>query len=201
MYEIHYTVQTFGTGDLRVYWMTTLVLMLLLIVVIGALQVRKGWRGRVELSPEERDELVGLPMTGVQKAAWRGLAVGLSALVAITILLVSFGVVESFDRANVRLAVELLFVIGLAGQLSLMFRTADERDRRIASRAPLVQVLTLVVTLVVWSIALTERFHEAGSVPLAYLNVVFGSVILISFVGQSLGVLAGYWMSLRHGEV
>jgi hypothetical protein len=201
MYEIHYTVQTFGTGDLRVYWMTTLVLMLLLIVVIGALQVRKGRRGRVELSPEERDELVGLPMTGVQKAAWRGLAVGLSALVAITILLVSFGVVESFDRANVRLAVELLFVIGLAGQLSLMFRTADERDRRIASRAPLVQVLTLVVTLVVWSIALTERFHEAGSVPLAYLNVVFGSVILISFVGQSLGVLAGYWMSLRHGEV
>jgi hypothetical protein len=201
MYEIHYTVQTFGTGDLRVYWMTTLVLMLLLIVVIGALQVRKGWRGRVELSPEERDELVGLPMTGVQKAAWRGLAVGLSALVAITILLVSFGVVESFDRANVRLAVELLFVVGLAGQLSLMFRTADERDRRIASRAPLVQVLTLVVTLVVWSIALTARFHEAGSVPLAHLNVVFGSVILISFVGQSLGVLAGYWMSLRHGEV
>ncbi|MGW8284000.1 MAG: hypothetical protein ACWGON_11935, partial [Gemmatimonadota bacterium] len=134
------------------------------------------------------------------------LIIGVVALAAISVLLTREGVV-AYDQDNgLRLLVLGIFVVGLLGSVAftnlplLRVHTReklDERDRAVLARAPATQVALMILGLVVWVIALSERFHDEGSVPVVYLYLIFGSVILLMMIGQSLGILLGYWIGVR----
>jgi putative transcriptional regulator len=46
---------------------------------------------------------------------------------------------------------------------------------------------------VAWTIGLTEVYHGTGQKPTAYLFVIFLSVLVVSTLAQSAGILIGYW--------
>lgn len=68
----------------------------------------------------------------------------------------------------------------------------DERDRLIMAKTPRVQWLTVIFSLVAWVIALTESYHDAGQIPVIFLYLIFMSIINVSSVAQSVGILIGY---------
>ena len=75
----------------------------------------------------------------------------------------------------------------------------DERDRLIMDRAPRVQWLAVVFSLVAWTIALTEIYWEQGQIPVVFLYLIFMSVLIVSTLAQSLGIIIGYWRMDRNG--
>ena len=75
----------------------------------------------------------------------------------------------------------------------------DERDRLIADRAPQIQWLAVVFTMVAWTIALPEIYHQTGLVPSIFLYIIFMSVLIAGALGQSLGIIIGYWRMNRNG--
>jgi hypothetical protein len=76
----------------------------------------------------------------------------------------------------------------------------DERDQVILRRAGTTQVTLMILTLAAWLVALPKMFHKQGAVPVVYLYLMFGSVILVTLLGQSLGILIGYWIGGRFGQ-
>jgi hypothetical protein len=75
----------------------------------------------------------------------------------------------------------------------------DERDRLIIERSSRAQWLAVIFSLVAWTIALTEIYRDQGQVPIAFLNLIFMSTLIISTLAQSLGILLGYWRMNRNG--
>ena len=75
-----------------------------------------------------------------------------------------------------------------------------ERDRAILARAPLAQSTGLILVLAIWMISLGQMFHAEGVVPMVYIYLIFGSVILTSLIAQSVGILLGYWLGVGRGE-
>ena len=69
----------------------------------------------------------------------------------------------------------------------------DERDRLIMERAPRIQFLAVLFSLIAWVIVLTEVFRDQGQVPVIYLNLIMISTLIIGTIAQSLGILIGYW--------
>ena len=67
-----------------------------------------------------------------------------------------------------------------------------ERDRAILERAPAVQSVTTLLVLAAWMVLLTERFSSTGAVPVAWLQVVFWSCVMVHALGLPAGVLVGY---------
>ena len=68
----------------------------------------------------------------------------------------------------------------------------DERDRRIVDRAPAFQGLLMILVLAAWVLGLGEAYHDPGAVPVVYLNLIFGSTLLMHALGMSLGIIVGY---------
>ena len=66
-------------------------------------------------------------------------------------------------------------------------------------RAPRVQWLAVVFTLVAWVIVLNEVYRETDLIPAVFLYVIFMSVLIVSTLAQSLGILIGYWRMDRNG--
>jgi hypothetical protein len=66
-------------------------------------------------------------------------------------------------------------------------------------RAPRVQFLAVLFSLVAWVIVLTEAFREQGQVPIIYLTLIMISTLIISTIAQSLGILIGYWRGAGRG--
>jgi hypothetical protein len=75
----------------------------------------------------------------------------------------------------------------------------DERDRLIMERSSRAQWLAVIFTLIAWTIALTEIYHDQGEVPIAFLQLIFMSTLIISTLAQSLGILVGYREMNRNG--
>jgi hypothetical protein len=137
-------------------------------------------------------------MAPLQKRAWWGLGVGLAFAIAFALVFVLMGGIESFDTdSNFRLIINVLWLGGLAANLVIMELTlrkamVDERDKMILSRAPRVQWIAVVFTLVAWVIAFNEVYQSTGLIPAVYLYVIFMSVLFASCLGLSLGILIGY---------
>ena len=68
----------------------------------------------------------------------------------------------------------------------------DERDRLIMGRATQVQLLSVILSLIVWVIVLTEVFWEQRQVPVIFLTLIFISILIVSTLAQSFGILIGY---------
>ncbi len=144
-------------------------------------------------------------MAPLQKRAWWGLGTGLVFAVAFVLVFTLMGGVETFDEdQSFRIIIDVLWIGGLVTNLIIINLTlrkpgmVDERDKLILERAPRVQWLSAIITLVAWTVALTEYYHDTGLVPSVFLYVVFMSVLIISTLAQSLGILIGYWRMNRN---
>ena len=139
-------------------------------------------------------------MAPLQKRAWYGLAIGLVFAIALVVVFIMKGGVSTFNEdQGFRIVIDILWVGGLVANLiivNLALRKrgiVDERDRLIMDRAPRVQWLAVVFSLVIWTIALTEVYWEQGQIPVIFLYLIFMSVLIVSTLAQSIGILIGYW--------
>lgn len=145
-------------------------------------------------------------MAPLQKRAWWGLGIGLVFAAAFILVFILMGGIETFNEdQGFRIIVDVLWVGGLVANLvivNLALRKpgmVDERDLRIAERAPRIQWLAVVFTLVAWTIALNEVYRATHLIPSVYMYVIFMSVLIVSTLGQSLGIIIGYWRMNRNG--
>jgi hypothetical protein len=58
--------------------------------------------------------------------------------------------------------------------------------------------MAVIFTLVAWVIALNEVYSSTHLIPSVFLYVVFMSVLIVSTLAQSLGILIGYWRMDRN---
>ncbi|MFH1382544.1 MAG: hypothetical protein ABIH70_06565 [Chloroflexota bacterium] len=145
-------------------------------------------------------------MAPLQKRALYSLVIGLILTIILIAVLVAQGDVTAFERnLNIRLimyaamiGVPLIYLVLV--NLTLRKPTqVDERDRLIMERSGRVQYLAVIFTLVAWTIALTEIYRDQGQVPVAFLNLIFISTLIVSVLAQSLGILLVYWRMNRDG--
>jgi len=144
-------------------------------------------------------------MAPLQKRAWYSLVIGLVFAIVLVIVILVKGDITAFDEdLGFRLivyaawiGVPLVYLITV--NLSLRKpEQLDERDKLIMGRAPAVQFLGVIFSLVAWVIALTEIYRDEGQVPIIYLNFIMISTLIISTLAQSLGILIGYWRMGRN---
>ena len=145
-------------------------------------------------------------MAPMQKRALWGLALGLIFGVAFIAVFFSMGGIEEFDvNGTFRIIVDILAITALVVNLAIVNiplrnpKLADERDLQIVEWAPRVQWMAVVFTLVAWVIGLAERYRDTGQMPTAFLFVIFLSVLVVSTLAQSAGILIGYWRMNRNG--
>ncbi len=145
-------------------------------------------------------------MAPLQKRALYSFFIGLVVTVALIAVLVARGDITAFDRdPNLRLimyavlvGVPLVYLILV--NLTLRKPTqVDERDRVIIERSSRAQWLAVIFSLVAWTITLSEIYRDQGQVPIAFLNLIFISTLIISTLAQSFGILLGYWRMNRNG--
>ena len=138
-------------------------------------------------------------MAPLQKRALYGLVFGVIWAIAIIVVFILKGGVSAFNEdQGFRLIIDGLWIGGLIFYL-LLFETivrkqnqVDERDRLIMNRAPRVQWLAVIFSLVIWMIALTESYWDQGQIPVIFLYLQFMSILIVSSVAQSAGILIGY---------
>jgi len=149
-------------------------------------------------------------MAPLQKRAWYGLVIGVVWAIAIVVVFITKGGITAFpEDTGMRLLLDALFIGGLIVYLVMLFLTRpkkgqaqvtmDERDRVIMGRAPVVQLWAVIISLVVWMIALTEFYWDEGQIPVIFPSLIFFSTLIVSTVSQSVGILIGYWRMGRNG--
>ena len=134
------------------------------------------------------------------------LGIGLVLAIALIIVFTLKGDVTTFDEdLGFRLIVYALWVgVPLAYLIvvNLTLRKpgqVDERDRLIIGRAPQVQLLAIIFSLVAWIIVLTEIYWDRGQIPVVFLTLILISTLIVSTLAQSVGILIGYWRIGRYG--
>ena len=145
-------------------------------------------------------------MTPLQKRAWWGLVIGLVFAIAFTLVFILKGGIATFDEdRGFRIIIDILWVGGLIANLlivNLALRKpgmVDERDKLVLDRAPRIQWLAVIFTLVAWMILLTEAYHDTGLVPTVFLFIIFMTVLIVSTLAQCLGIIIGYWRMDTNG--
>jgi hypothetical protein len=146
-------------------------------------------------------------MAPLQKRAWWGLAAGLVFTVAFILVFFLMGGIEKFDRdATFRIIIDVLIIGGLVANLVIVNiplkkpGMVDERDKIILDRAPRLQWLAVVLTLVAWVIGLNEAYRETDLIPAVFLYVIFMSVLIVSTLAQCLGIITGYRRMDKYGQ-
>ena len=145
---------------------------------------------------------VELPATALQKVSRWGLGLGAVLAAATAGVVLVYGPERTYDDDGIRLVFTLLLlaVLVVFAVVTALIKawttredgTLDERDLEILGRAPAIQSAAMLVTMAVWMVGLVERFHEAGSVPLFYLYLIFWSCVVVNLLGLPMGVLLGY---------
>jgi len=139
-------------------------------------------------------------MAPLQKHALYSLVIGLALAIALVVVLIIEGDVTAFSGDNnlrfvmyaALVGVPLIYLIFV--NLTLRKPTQlDERDKMIMARSSWIQYLAIIFSLAAWTIILTEVYQDQGQVPVEYLNLIFVSILIISPLAQSLGILIGYW--------
>jgi len=146
-------------------------------------------------------------MAPLQKMALYSFIAGLVPTIALVIIFIIEGNILAFDSNDslryftyaVLIGVPLIYLtlvkITLIGKPTKM----DERDRIIMERSSRTQWLAVIFSLAAWTISLTEIYREQGQVPIAFLSLIFLSILIMSTLAQSLGILLGYWSMNRNG--
>ena len=145
-------------------------------------------------------------MAPLQKRALYSLTAGVVLAAAVVVVLVIQGDVPAFfDDLNSRLVwyaavigIPLIYLILV--NISLRKPTQlDERDRLVIDKSRTVQWFFIILSLAAWNIGLTEVYSDTRHVPVEYLSLIFMSILIISPLAQSLGIVVGYWSMNRNG--
>ncbi|HUV52335.1 MAG TPA: hypothetical protein VMW64_04585 [Dehalococcoidia bacterium] len=141
-------------------------------------------------------------MTPLQKRAWLGLGVGVGMSLAILAVFIARGV-TSFDDDLVLRGITYVLCVGglLVYGVTLRIKRrkpgrsevlVDERDEKIIKRATMVQLWAVLLSLFIWAIALTEAYWGEKSVPIIFAYLIAISGLIVSIIGQAIGILIGY---------
>ena len=145
-------------------------------------------------------------MAPLQKRAIYSFIVGLVLAAAVIVILLMQGDITAFDdKLNTRMlmyaaivGVPLIYLILV--NISLRKPTQiDERDKSIMQKSGSIQFLIIILSLAAWTIGLTEVYSDQGQLPVEYLNLIFMSILIISPLAQSIGILIGYRGMNRDG--
>ncbi len=121
-----------------------------------------------------------------------------AALVAVFVIK---GDITAFDKDEgfryfvygVLIGVPLVYLILV--KLTLRKPTQiDERDRRIMDKAAQAQLVAIYFSLGGWVIGLTEVYRNSGQIPVIFITLILISILIISSLAQSAGILIGYWI-------
>jgi hypothetical protein len=144
-------------------------------------------------------------MAPLQKRAFYGFIFGIAWTIAMVAVFILKGGASAFDTDRTfRLTMDAIWVGGLILYLVLFYpilrktKLVDERDRLIYERSPRTQWLAVILALVAWVIGLSEGFRGQG-VPTVYLYLMFFSILCVSAIAGSIGILVGYWRMNRNG--
>jgi hypothetical protein len=168
--------------------------------------VRGGFRAGGGQAGAEGD--VRLPMTPQQRRAWWGLGIGALMTAALVAVVRAAGPASYHEDRTTRLITLAIFGAGVIAyfvMLAVTRRSAagivmDERDRAIVTRALAVALLAGFLTLVAWTIVLTELYWDAKAIPIDYATFILWSTFLAALLGREVGVLMGYAGWHGHGE-
>jgi hypothetical protein len=145
-------------------------------------------------------------MAPLQKRALISLLMGLALAIALVVVFVTRDINAYATDLGFRLIVYALWIGVPVVYLVLMnltrlskLKQIDERDKLIKDRAPKIQWLSVIFTLVVWYIVLNDIYWDQGQLPVVYLTFIFISTLIISTLAESLGILIGYWRMNRNG--
>ena len=144
-------------------------------------------------------------MAPLQKRAWYGLTIGIVFAVALILVFILMGGISTFQQDRTfRIVIDVLWIGGIIANLILFLTLrkpgmVDERDRLIMDRSPRIQWLAVVIALVIWTVALSEVYWDAGQIPVIFLYLIFMSILIVSTLAQSAGILIGYWRMERNG--
>ena len=144
-------------------------------------------------------------MAPLQKRAFYGLIFGIAWVIAMVAVFILKGGANAFDEdQSFRLIMDSIWVCGLIVYLALFYtilrksKLVDERDKLIYDRSPRTQWLAVIFALVAWIIGLSEGFRGQG-VPTVYLYLMFFTILSVSSIAGSIGILVGYWRMNRNG--
>ena len=153
--------------------------------------VRANW-------PGSRDE--PLPSTPLERLGWIGVWVTTAVGAGLVTIVAVVGPTGFHEDDTSRMVFWLVLMVGLA-TWGLSWRkvsresghaVVDERDRDILARSFSVESAVVIVSLVAWTVGLTEAYWDQGSIPLGYLQLLFWSTFVLGAFGRSLGIVLGY---------
>lgn len=141
-----------------------------------------------------------LPATPLERLGWIGVWVTLAIGVGIGVLVALRGAAGFYEDGTSRGIFTILLLLGVvawAVAWRVLSRPAgsavvDERDREVLARSFSVETLVVILSLVAWTISLTEVFRDEGAVPIGYLQLIFWSTFVAGAFGRSLGIVLGY---------
>ncbi len=152
--------------------------------------------GASRSGPDMRD----LPPTPLERLGRVGLAVTATLGLGLAALVGASGVADFVEDGATRAAFYLMLLGGAAVWLMAWRRlrgpagttVIDERDRAIQARSFTVESVLVILSLVAWTVTLTEVFWQQGAVPLGYLQLIFWSTFIAGAFGRALGIVLGY---------
>ena len=145
-------------------------------------------------------DLGGLPTTPLERLGWIGLGVTAALGLGLSVLVAIGGAEGFFDDSPYRFVFWLLLMTGILVWSAAWYAAKrrhgavviDERDRAVLARSLSVESMLALLSLVIWTIALTEAFADDGAIPLGYLQLLFWSTLIAGAFGRSAGVVLGY---------
>lgn len=169
----------------------------LAILGLGVLVVAMG---RIVRAYRPDPELRNVPATPLERLGWVGLATTGGVLAGMAILVLVFGVEGFHEQPSARISFWLVLLVGVGVWTVSWYLTKraegnvalDERDRAVLARSFSVESMVVLVSLVAWTVGLTEVFWDEGSVPVAYLQLLFWTTFIGGAMGRSLGIILGY---------
>jgi hypothetical protein len=139
-------------------------------------------------------------MAPLQKRALITFLIGLVFSAALAVVLVLEGDPAAFEDSEFIRWITYIALVGVPLSYLLLIDFSlrkptelDERDRLIMLRSGSVQWLAIAFALAGWTVGLTEVYWDTGEVPVAFLSLIFISVLIVSVLARSLGILLGYW--------
>jgi hypothetical protein len=139
-------------------------------------------------------------MAPLQKRALLSFLIGFAFTIALVVVLLLEGDVNAFNSDETLRWITYAALIGVPLTYLILIDITlrkptqlDERDRLIILKSGRVQWLAVIFTMVAWTVSLTEIYHDQGQIPIVFVSLVFFSILIISILAQSLGILIGYW--------
>lgn len=145
-----------------------------------------------------------LPLTPLQRRAWAALGIGAGVLLVAVAIVINRGLAASLEDPGTRFLIYALLLLALMSHLWIVWfsrgEQTDERDRIILNGAPALQSVAVLVTLVAWSVGLTEAYQGVGSIPAVFPTLIFVSCVVVSSVSLFAAILLGYRRTRYHAE-